>query len=798
MALPLNVNRIWVSTILLALLVSLTACGGIDARKAKYLTRGQKYYQEENYEKARLEFSNVLKIDPKHVEANYELGRTFERLNKFREAGGFYLRVIDLDPKHYQAMVRLGRIYLLSRVLNEAKAIDEKALAISPKDAGAIALRGGIHAAQGEADAALDDAKLALQLEANNVDAIALMAGIDISKQDFTAAAKIVETGVRAHPEDSEMRQLLAGLYVKLQQPDRAIAVLKEIITLKPDKINNYIQLAEFYLANKQTQEAEKVAVSAVKQFSDDTSAMIYHVDVIKRSGNPQRAEEQLKKYISENHKEYALSLSLAGMYASANRESDAVTVMQKIITDDGKGKYGLLARDGLAKYYISKNNIDKAETLINEVIAENAQDNDALIMRGSLALDKRDYPTAISDLRAALRSQPNQASLLRMLAKAHFGNGENDLAKQTYQTALTAEPRDVGLYIEYTTFLQNTGDIPQAISMVDALLAFAPDNLNALATKFSLQLSKKDGKAALQVAEKIQSLAKDKSSSYYAAGLAYQLLDNPKKADAEFSKGLSIDPDSAQILAAYTRNLLAMKKTDAAIKYLHQRIEKNNKNAIAQNLLGEIYLSLKKTDLAIQAFELAQSSQPEWPVPYRNQALAYLQTNKLDDGIKAYQRGYEQTKGDPGLGYALASIYAQTNRSDEAIKQFESLLQKSPTSEVARNNLAMILVTYRKDKASLDKAGQLIAPLMQSTNPNYLDTIGWVLYKQGEVKESIPYLRKAQEKSSEVAVINYHLGMALFKSGDKPAAKPHLEAAISSPHPFMGIDEAKEALRQL
>jgi predicted Zn-dependent protease len=125
-------------------------------------------------------------------------------------------------------------------------------------------------------------------------------------------------------------------------------------------------------------------------------------------------------------------------------------------------------------------------------------------------------------------------------------------------------------------------------------------------------------------------------------------------------------------------------------------------------------------------------------------------------------------------------------------------LLQKSPGSEVARNNLAMMLVTHRTDKASVDKAVQLVEPLKQSTNPNYLDTIGWVLYKNGEVKESIPYLRKARDKVSDATVINYHLGMALFKSGDTPAAKPLLEAVVKSPQPFAGIEEAKEALRQL
>lgn len=794
-----RISRLTAIMFMLTVIAGLTACGGVDARKQKHLSKGQEYYNNENYEKARLEFSNVLKIDPKHVLANLELARTFEKLGKVRQAGGFYLKVLELDPANSQAMVRLGRIYLLANLTAEAESMNNKALELAPNDADVIALRGGIHARHGRINEAVADATRALSIDPKNLDALSLMAGIHIRDQKFDEAARVIEEGIKQNQKNLELRQLLSSIYLKLGERDKAVAVLKELVTMEPDKLPVRIQLAEFHLGNNAADEAEKIAVESVAHFKDDQTAKRYHVDLIRRRGDASRSEEQLIKYIEQNAKDYDLQFMLAGIYAGSNRANEAVAVLEKIIKNDRTEKHGLMARNELAKHYASINDSANAEKLVNEVLKESPQDSDALILRGNLALAKGDYTTAIVDLRAALRNQPNQASLLRQLAKAHDGNGEKELARQTYQTAITAEPQDITLYLEYTAFLMNTGDTAQALKTLDTAATIAPDDRRILEAKFNVYLNTKDGKSALKVAEKLKETATEKTrgAGHYAAGIAYQLLGDNKNAKISYARGLELEPDSPQLLTAYARNLMAMKQTDEAIKFLKDKTAKNPNNAAAHNLLGEIYLSQKNLDGANKSFAHAQQALPEWPIPYRNQALAHLQANQLEEAIKAYQHGYEQTKGDPGLGYALASLYEQVNRSDDAIRQFETLLEKSPNSDMLRNNLAMMLVTYRTDAQSLDKARNLVEPLRKTTDPNYQDTVGWVLYKKGEVKEAIPYLQKAAEKTT-LPVIRYHLGMALYSSGDKPAARPHLEAAIQSPQPFKGMDEAKVTLRQI
>ena len=63
-------NLLWVSVMsakhicLVLLFVALTACGGAEGRKSAYMQMGQGFFDSGSYEKARVEFKNVLQIDP--------------------------------------------------------------------------------------------------------------------------------------------------------------------------------------------------------------------------------------------------------------------------------------------------------------------------------------------------------------------------------------------------------------------------------------------------------------------------------------------------------------------------------------------------------------------------------------------------------------------------------------------------------------------------------------------------------------------------------------------------------------
>ena len=58
--------------------------------------------------------------------------------------------------------------------------------------------------------------------------------------------------------------------------------------------------------------------------------------------------------------------------------------------------------------------------------------------------------------------------------------------------------------------------------------------------------------------------------------------------------------------------------------------------------------------------------------------------------------------------------------------------------------------------------------------------------------------LKQVVEAQPDVAVFNYHLGMAYHKSGNIAEARKYLEAALASDQDFKGRAEAEQTLKSL
>ena len=201
----------------------------------------------------------------------------------------------------------------------------------------------------------------------------------------------------------------------------------------------------------------------------------------------------------------------------------------------------------------------------------------------------------------------------------------------------------------------------------------------------------------------------------------------------------------------------------------------------------------------AKEAFRHAMTVAPKWWPPYRGMAKAQLLGKEsLADVIDGLRRAKPVVDQNERLSEVLANLLLRQGKSDEAIVEYQETLRQHPKSDVAANNLAMLLVTYRSDAGSLNQARDLAVRFASSPSLDYRDTYGWVLYKRGEAAAAVPVFARIVAESPDAVVARYHLGMAQALAGNRAEARDNLMRAVDSGKRFPGLDEAKSALERL
>ncbi len=231
-----------------------------------------------------------------------------------------------------------------------------------------------------------------------------------------------------------------------------------------------------------------------------------------------------------------------------------AIATYQEVADAEKDKPMGLAARNRIAAIDVREGRIEEAGRLVAEVLARNPRDNDALILRGNLALSRNDPAGAIADLRAVLRDQPEAVGVMRALARAHVANGEVSLAEEHLRKAMTLAPADAGIRIELAQILAQTQRLDQAVTLTEEAAHAAPNDVSVRETLARLYLTGNKPALARSAAEDIKSLRPDLAIGYYLAGVAAAAQKQVGDARRDLARALEIQPSAIDVLTAITR----------------------------------------------------------------------------------------------------------------------------------------------------------------------------------------------------------------------------------------------------
>jgi tetratricopeptide (TPR) repeat protein len=781
---------------------ALAGCGNAQSRKAEYIRDGRQYYAAGNYGKARVEFSYAAQIDPKDAQVRFLLGQVAEKSGDEREAVGQYRAAITQDPKLPAARATLGRLYLYAGLPGKAMELVEPGLANDPRNAQLLTVRAAARQQLGDGTAALADAEAALQLAPDDSYAIALLASLYRQHSQMEKAIDVVQAGLRRLPQDIDLRVILADLYVT-KQPQAAQAQLQQVVALEPKVLANRYRLARFFLLQKNADAAERTLRDAIAVAPDDVAAKLELVTLLSAQRGREPAAAQVDQFIAKEPGNDALKLALGQFLAQVGLTDPAEATFRAVIAHKGTKPEGLSARDRLAALLLARNDMARndakvAATLIDEVLKENARDNDALIMRGNMSLAHGDPAAAITDLRSVLRDQPNAVAVMRALARAYAQAGETDLAEETLRAAVQTAPKDAEGRLDLAQVLINANKLDQASPLLEELASEDPKNLAVQQALYRVQGMRKQYAAARATALNIQKSRPDLALGFYLAGMIDETDNRSADAERNYEQALKLQPDAGEPLVALTRLDAQLKQPAKAMQRVDAVIASNPRDGVARSLKADLFSSQGQLEAAIAAYQDAVKAAPAWPQAYQGLAQAQFAAKHDDDGLRTLQQGIDKAQAANSLMDELARQYVRLGRPDDTIALYDAALAKNPKSYFAANNLAMLLVTYKSDSASLARARLLADQIAAMSVADAIDTRGWVRFKSGDFRGAESLLQQAVAKAPDSPEMRYHLGMAQLRSGEAQTAEQSLEAALRSTHPFAGMEDARAVLARL
>jgi tetratricopeptide (TPR) repeat protein len=344
--------------------------------------------------------------------------------------------------------------------------------------------------------------------------------------------------------------------------------------------------------------------------------------------------------------------------------------------------------------------------------------------------------------------------------------------------------------------------DFQMAHKLADKMLASEPASGEARAQLARVHTAEGNAVAALALAQEAAALDPDGNRFAYADALlrldrldeARQELDSLRneqtfrdEADLRLGKLAYQMGDMSEAGRRFGSLISSQAAAPEAFFYLSSIAEREGRTDLALEgysklaeagagliVRGRAARLLMKKDERTAAFrmldEFAQKERSEaLDVEFAKAALLE-DSGKTTEAIALLQLALERYPNHPGVLYQVALMQDKAGMVRESVRSFESLLKSRPEDASILNALGYSLADRNQ---KLPRAEQLIRKALESSpdNPAFLDSLGWVRFRRGDVEGSLPHLERAYRifPDSEIAS---HWGEALWISGKQSEAR--------------------------
>lgn len=797
--------------------LALAGCESSEARAERHFRSALALIAAGDTDRAAIELRNVFRLNGTHKEAReIYAGLLYDR-GDVTGAYSQYLRLIEQYPDTLPVRVRLAGIAIGRSDWAEAERHGRAAQALDPalpavqaiatvldyRDA--VLARDAGRRAQAAAQAAiLVDAGGDLGAAAGPLRRI--LVDFAVSADDTAGALAAVDAALAAEPEAFDLHVMRLRLLGRTGDVAAIGVQLRDMVARFPDNTEARGALVQWYVARGDLAGAEAFLRETAGAPDGAPEGHVTVVEFIRATRGNAEAQAELARLTAAAgaHPNADLFRVLsASIDFDEGRQAAAIAAVEAVLAGAAPSDQTRRIKVTLARMLQATRNPVGARARIEEVLAEDPSQVDALKLRAELAIAADRPSDAIADLRAALNQAPRDPEVMTLMAQAHERNGARELAGEMLALAVETSNRAPAETLRYARFLVAENRRASAVTVVGDALRANPNNPELLAALADLHLGGQDWARAREAAAALRALGQPEAAAVAGRIEAAAMLGENRTAEGIAAiEGLvaSGQADLASAAGTVVQTRLREGNPAAARAYLDGVIAENPGDPRLRLLDASLSTAIGEPDRAETVLRALIAEFPDAEPPYRLLYGLLAGQGKAAAAAAVLEAALARQPASATFLSLQAEALQRAGDIEGAIAVYERLYAQDSANPVIANNLASLITTFRTDAESLERGHAIARRLRGSPVPAFADTYGWIEFRRGNLDEAIAHLEPAARGLPDDPLVQYHLGMAYAAAGrrDEAVAQLTRALALAGDSPLPQFVEARARLAEL
>ncbi|MDH2328616.1 tetratricopeptide repeat protein [Cereibacter sp. SYSU M97828] len=766
----MTINKVALGLILALGVGALSACKSDEEKAQEHYQSGVELLQSGDVDRALVEFRNVFQLDSTHRDARIAYAQAVRERGDLREAYSQYLRLVEQYPEDLEGNRALTEISMETGNWESVERYGTKAAQLAPDDvplqaiATMIAYRKALQdrndVAKGEAIA---NARRLVESDPSLVTARRVVLDDLMRRQELSSALEVLDAGIAATPDTRDFYQMRAAILYQLGDGEALEAQLLDLVKMNPADQDVQNSLISWYVSQNRNDAAEEFLRQRIADAPDRAGAQTRLVAFIAQTRGNEAARAELDAIIDAAPADAAPFRAMrAGLDFDAGRADEAMAELRAVIDAAPEGETSDPIRVTLARMMASTGNQVGARQLVEEVLARNASQPEAMKLRAGWLIDDDKTGDALIALRAALDRNPRDPEIMTLMARAHERDGSRDLMGEMLSLAVAASEQAPAESLRYAAWLESDGKyLPAEDALINALRK-QPQNPDLLAALGRVYVGMRDWARTEQVVNTLREVGSDATNTaaneLTASRLAAQ---NQDQELVGFLQGLAAEGQGnmgAEL--ALIRTSLLRGDVNGALTQSTALLERNPEDPTARFLNASVLLSAGQPAEAEASLRKLTEDAPQFEPAWTGLYGLLRQQDRGDEAMAVLDAGIKALPESVTLPWTRAGALEQAGDIDGAIAVYEELYARDSNAAVIANNLASLLSSYRDDPESLERAFTVARRLRGAQLPAFKDTYGWIAFRRGNYDEALAHLEPAAQALPQDPAVRYHLAM--------------------------------------